>query len=65
MEVFVLMGEISYEGDVLLGVYASEREAIDALGVYVRDRVAFDAHYIERRVVGAAADYDYDGRVYI
>ena len=60
MEVFVLMGEIEYEGDYLLGVYASEQEAVDALGVYYRDRQQYDAHYIDRRVLGAPAEYDID-----
>ena len=60
MEVFVLMGEIEYEGEYLLGVYASEQEAVDALGVYYRDRQQYDAHYIDRRVVGAPAVYDTD-----
>ena len=58
MEVFVLMGEIAFEGDYLLGVYASEQEAVDALGVYVRDRSFYDDHYIDRRVIGAPAAYD-------
>ena len=64
MEVFVLMGSIDYEGDYLLGVYASEQEAVDALGVYVdalgvycRDQ-QYDRYYIERRTVGAPAEYD-------
>lgn len=67
MEVFVLMGEIDYEGEYLLGVYASEQEAVDALGVYYRDRQQFDAHYIDRRVLGepAAYDTDYDLRRYL
>ena len=60
MEVFVLMGEIDYEGEYLLGVYASEQEAVDALGVYYRDRDQYDAHYVQRRVVGAPAEYDTD-----
>lgn len=57
MEVFVLMGEILYEGDALLGVYASEQEAIDAHGVYNRDRdQGFDSYFILRQVLGAPAD---------
>ena len=35
MEVFVLMGAIDYEAHYVLGVYASEQEAADALGVYL------------------------------
>ena len=57
MEVFVLMGVIDYEGDVLLGVYASEQEAHDAYGVFNRDREqGFDSYYVARQVVGAPAD---------
>ncbi len=66
MEVFVLMGEMDYEGDYLLGVYASEQEAVDALGVYMRDRPSPDRYYVSRRVLGAPAEYDIDlGRRYL
>jgi hypothetical protein len=59
MEVFVLMGEIHYEGSQLFGVYASEEEARNVHGVYTRDGYRFiDAYYIERRVVGAPVDSD-------
>jgi len=57
MEVFVLMGEFDMEGSLLLGVYASEQEAINAHGVYTRDGDRFiDAYYIVRHVLGAHAD---------
>ncbi len=62
MEVFVLMGAMDYEGDYLLGVYASEQEAIDALGVYTRDILSRDRYYVERRVLGSAAYTDFDHR---
>jgi hypothetical protein len=57
MEVFVLMGEIDYEGESLLGVYASEEEAITARNIYTRDRSfdPFDGYYVQRRVLGAGA----------
>ena len=66
MEVFALMGAIDYEGDMLLGVYASEEEAINARNVYVRDRSfdPFDAYYVSRQVVGSPANSNVD-RVYI
>lgn len=65
MEVFVLMGEFDFEGSELLGVYASEEEALDAYGVYTRDGDQFiDAYYIERRSVGAPVDSD-GYRIYI
>ena len=57
MEVFVLMGAIDYEADYVLGVYASEQEAADALGVYLRDETFRDRYYVERRVLGAPAEY--------
>jgi hypothetical protein len=58
MEVFVLMVEMFQgEGDMLLGVYASEQEAHDAYGVYTRDREqGFDSYYVARLVVGAPAN---------
>lgn len=57
MEVFVLMGSIQYEGDMLLGVYDSEQEAHDAYGVYTRDRdQGFDTYYVARQVIGAPAE---------
>ncbi len=66
MEVFVLMGEMDYEGDYLLGVYASEQEAVDALGVYLRETISHDHYYVDRRVLGAPAEYDVDlGRRYL
>ena len=64
MEVFVLMGAIDYEGSYLLGVYASEQEAVDALGVYLRDR-GYDRFYIDRRVLGAPAEYDLNPHRYL
>jgi len=57
MEIFVLIGRIDYEGDMLLGVYASEEEAWNAHGVYTRnsDR-GFDSYCVVRRVIGAPAE---------
>lgn len=61
MEVFVLMGEILYEGDLLFGVYASLEEAVNAHGVYTRDGDQYiDRYYVVRQVVGAPADNDLD-----
>jgi hypothetical protein len=66
MEVFVLMGSMNVEGDYLLGVYASEQEAIDALGVYTRDlTMMHDEYYIDRRVLGAHAEYDFGPHRYL
>ena len=60
MEIFVLMGYYFHERDYLLGVYASEQEAVDALGVYLRDESMPDRYYVDRRVLGAPAEYDSD-----
>lgn len=62
MEVFVLMGAMYHEAHYVLGVYASEQEAVDALGVYLRDLGAswHDDYYVDRRVLGAHAEYDSD-----
>ena len=67
MEIFVLMGEIDYEGSDLLGVYASEEEAINARNVYVRDTryAAFDGYYIQRQVLGAPANPEFTDRRYV
>jgi hypothetical protein len=66
MEVFVLMGEIRYEGEMLLGVYASEEEAITARNIYTRDEEqGFHEYYVQRRVLGASAETEFDGRRYI
>lgn len=64
MEIFVLMGEIRYDGDALLGVYTSEQEAIDAQGVYTRDGdQGFDSYFILRQVLDAPADSYITGRI--
>jgi hypothetical protein len=67
MEIFVLMGSMDYEGDYLLGVYASEDEARTAHGVYTRDGDRFiQRYYVDRRVLGALAEYDFgDDRRYL
>lgn len=65
MEVFALLGGWDYEGDILLGVYASEEEARNAHGVYTRDGdQCIDYYSIQRRVLGAPVDSDID-RMYI
>ena len=63
MEVFVLIGELNYEGELLLVVYASEEEAITARNIYTRDRnQGFDGYYVQRQVLGAPAETDFDRR---
>jgi hypothetical protein len=48
-------------------VYASEQEAVDALGVYLRDldESWHDEYYVDRRVLGAHAEYDSDPHRYL
>jgi hypothetical protein len=60
MEVFILMGRIDYEGDMLLGVYASYEEARDACGIFTSDRDrGFDSYNVVRRVIGAPAEMQF------
>jgi len=66
MEVFVLMGGWEQEGDVFLGVYASEEEARTAHGVYTRDGDRFiDFYFIQRRVLGAPLTSSMSDRTYL
>ena len=66
MEVYVLMGQINYEGDMILGVYASEEEAVNARNVYTRDcEMGFDSYFVQRRVIGAPAEADFEARRYV
>jgi hypothetical protein len=66
MEVFVLMGVLNYEGDMLLGVYVSLEEATDARYVSERNhRSCFDSYYIDRRVIGAPGEINFDYRVQV
>jgi hypothetical protein len=65
MEIFALMGSVDYEGDYLLGVYASEQEAVDALGVYLRAPPEHACYYVDRRVLGAPAEYDFGPHRYL
>jgi hypothetical protein len=61
MEVFALIGTIDYEGDMLLGVYVSLEEAVGARNVYTRDlEMGFDYYHIDRRVLGAPAETNFD-----
>ena len=61
MEVFVVMCFVSYEGSVLLGVYHTLEDAREAIAVY-RSEIGddYDGYSIQRRVLGARADWDED-----
>jgi hypothetical protein len=67
VEIFVLMGAIFMHEHYVLGVYASEQEAVDALGVYLRDldESWHDEYYVDRRALGAPAEYDSDPHRYL
>lgn len=58
MEVFVLLGNISYEGSYLMGVYHTQVDAENAAeehGSGENGESAYDGYVIERRVIGARA----------
>ncbi len=60
MEVFVLMGSIWVEGDMILGVYASEQEAHDARDLYcLQPNHGFNSFFIDKRELGGAAALQY------
>lgn len=55
--VYVLLGETDYEGDTLLGVYASHEAADVAYVQYCIDHIAYDGYRIVPVEVGAAAEW--------
>lgn len=59
MIVYVLLGRTHYEGDTLLGVYASQDDAAAAYDGFLEDvGIQFDEVIIQAVTVGAAADMD-------
>ena len=63
MEVFVLLGLVSYEGSECLGVYASATEAEAAWVAYVASEGSFmglDGHAVRAVRLGAAAEWRFD-----
>ena len=62
MEVFVLMGNINYEGSYLLGVYHTQSDAENAAEEHGSGECgdsAYDGYTIERRVIGARAKINF------
>ena len=55
IKVFVVLGEIQYEGDFLVGVYSSKAKA---QAVIERDEAAED-HYDDYRIVESGIDEDF------
>jgi hypothetical protein len=57
MTVYVLLGEMDYEGHTLLGVYASREEAEAAFEAHEEGRsCTFDRMVVQERVLGVAAE---------
>lgn len=56
MVVYALLGCVDYEGQSLLGVYASREDAVAARQACCYDY--YDYYVLESRVVGAPADFD-------
>ena len=54
MEVFVLLGNNGYDGEDVLGVYATVSDMADAARAYQGD-FASEGFLFEMRVIGAAA----------
>jgi hypothetical protein len=63
MAVFVLLGQIDYEGQGLLGVYSTREGAVSAKELYVANGgsgdTQFDSYVIEKREMDVIALPDY------
>ena len=55
--VYVLVGQTDYEGDTVLGVYASFEEADAAYAQYTIEHSAFDDYDVYPQTLGAAAEW--------
>ena len=60
MAVFVLLGQIDYEGQGLLGVYSTREGAVSAKELYVANGGTFDSYVIEKRELDVIALPDYE-----
>ena len=62
MAVFVLLGQIDYEGQGLLGVYSTREGAVSAKDLYVANGgdTQFDSYVIEKRELDVIALPDYE-----
>ena len=60
MAVFVLLGQIDYEGQGLLGVYSTREGAVSAKDLYVANGGTFDSYVIEKRELDVIALPDYE-----
>jgi len=60
MAVFVLLGQIDYEGQGLLGVYSTREGAVSAKDLYVANGGTFDSYVVEKRELDVIALPDYE-----
>ena len=65
MVVFILLGLTDYDGDDILGVYASTAEAASARDAYIAkhnhySNGGYDDYNIQSRVVGAVAHSEWE-----
>ena len=65
MTVFVLLGQIDYEGKGLLGVYSTREGAVSAKELYVANGRDFDSYVIEKRELDGMALRNADRVEYI
>jgi hypothetical protein len=57
MKVFILNGCYDYEGEYILGVYSSRKDAESARDVFKTRDVSFDGYEIVERELNAPAEY--------
>ena len=60
MAVFVLLGQVDYEGQGLLGVYSTREGAVSAKDLYVANGGTFDSYVVEKRELDVIALPDYE-----
>ena len=61
MAIFVLLGQIDYEGQGLLGVYSTREGAVSAKDLYVANGgdTQFDSYVVEKRELDVIALPEY------
>lgn len=65
MLVYALLGGYDYEGQSLLGVYASREDAVAALEVFRAEAggYGYDYYVLEPRVLGAPVNFEVESEV--
>ena len=58
MELYVLFGDVSFDGSTCLGLYDSQESADAAVAMFraSEDAVYYSGYSVERRLVGAPAE---------